>query len=54
MHIPEDLEDLIDLRVTREQGLARAHFGEDATNRPHVDAGGVLSAAEKDFGRTIP
>jgi hypothetical protein len=43
---PEDLEDLVDLRVTGEQGLAGAHFGEDAAYRPHVDTGGVLPTTE--------
>lgn len=32
----EDLEDLINLRITWKQGLASAHLSEDRTNRPHV------------------
>jgi hypothetical protein len=46
MYAPEDLEDLVNLRVTREEWLARAHLGEDAADRPHVDASGVLPATE--------
>lgn len=36
--IPEDLEDLVDFRITGEQRMsAHDHFGEDTTNRPHID-----------------
>ena len=42
----EDLEDLIDLGVTSEQGPARGHLCKDAASRPHVDTGGVLFSAE--------
>lgn len=30
--LPEDLEDLVDLRVTREKRLTRAHLCEDAAH----------------------
>lgn len=50
----EDLEDLIDLRVTREERLAGSHLGEDAANGPHVDTSGVLATTEQNFGRAVP
>ena len=52
--VPEDLEDLVDLRVAGEQRLARAHLREDAADGPHVHAGRVLAAAEQDLGRAVP
>jgi hypothetical protein len=51
---PENLEDFVNLGIAREQGLARAHLGEDAADGPHVDACRVLATAEQDFGRAIP
>lgn len=53
-HVPEDLEDLINFRITREQGLAGAHLCKDSTARPHVDTGGILTTAEENLGRAIP
>lgn len=50
----EDLEDLVDLRVAGEQGLALRHFGENAPDGPHVDARGVLLAAQEDLRRPVP
>lgn len=50
----EDLEDLVDFAVAWEERLLGGHLGEDAADGPHVDAGGVLSAAEQDLGRTVP
>jgi len=50
----EDLEDLVDLAVAREQGLARRHLREDAPHAPHVDARAVLPAAEQDLRRPVP
>lgn len=52
--LPEDLEDLVNLRVTREQRLAGAHLSKDSSTRPHVDAGGILATAEEDLRRSIP
>jgi hypothetical protein len=54
MDAPEDLEDLVNLRVAREQRLARAHLGKNAAHRPHVDAGGVLSTSEQNLWRAVP
>lgn len=50
----EDLEYLVNLRIAGEQGLSRAHLGEDAADRPHVDAGRVLPAAQEDLGGAVP
>lgn len=50
----EDLENLVDLAVAREDGLAVAHFGKDAADRPDVDACAVLFPAEEHFGGTVP
>lgn len=53
--IPEDLEYLIYLTVTGEKWVAsHNHFGKDATDRPHVNSGGVMSGPEEDFGCAIP
>lgn len=46
----EDLEDFVDFGVAGEEGLARAHLGEDAADGPHVDACAIGAAAEEDFG----
>ena len=50
----ENLEDLINFRVTSEKGHAADHFGEDATNRPDIDGCRVALAAEEDLRRTVP
>ena len=44
-HSPEDLEDLINLRVAGEQGLPSTHLSEDGADGPHIDTGGVLAAS---------
>lgn len=52
---PEDLEDLVDLRVTWEERVAAEdHLCEDAPDGPHVDRSRVVSRAEKDFGCAVP
>ena len=50
----EDLEDLVDLGVTREERLAGGHLGEDAANGPHVDTSGVLATTEQNLRRAVP
>jgi hypothetical protein len=50
----ENLEDLVDLRVTREERLASSHFGKDAANGPHVDTSRVLTATKQNLGRAVP
>ena len=52
--VPEDLENLVNLRVAGEQRLARAHFGEDAANRPHVDTCRVLTATKQNLWGAVP
>ena len=34
---PEDLEDFVNLRVTWEKGLPRAHLSKNAPDGPHID-----------------
>lgn len=53
-NLPEDLEDLVNLRITREQRLARAHLGKDAAYRPHVDTSGILAATKQNFRSAVP
>ena len=50
----EDLEDLVDLGITREERLACSHLSEDATDGPHVDTSGVLAATEQNFRSAVP
>lgn len=52
--VPENLENLVNLRVAREERLARAHLGKDAADGPHVDARRVLAAAEENLGGAVP
>ena len=42
----EDLEDLINLRVTHKERSFLDEFSEDAADGPHVDAQGVLLLAQ--------
>lgn len=41
-HTPEYLEELVDLRVTREKGPLVHHLNKDAPDRPDVDGGRVV------------
>ena len=50
----ENLENLINLAIAREQRFPRRHLGENAADGPHVDAGAVLAATEQDFGAPVP
>ena len=43
---PEDLEELVDLRVAREQGPIHHNLSEDAADRPHVNGRRVLLQTE--------
>lgn len=51
---PEDLEDLVNLRVAREERLSCAHLGKDATNGPHVNASRVLASTQENLGGSVP
>ena len=53
-HLPENLENLINFRVTGEERLARAHFGENSTNRPHINTGRVLASTQENLGGAVP
>lgn len=52
--IPKYLEDLVDLGITGEKGLAGAHFRKNAAHGPHVDACRVLPTAEQNLRRAVP
>ena len=55
MRALENLEDLVNFRVAREQRLPlHRHLRIYAANRPHVDACRVVARAKEDFGSTIP
>eukprot|EP00966_Prymnesium_polylepis_P322473 7378732-Prymnesium_polylepis.2 len=47
-----DLDYLVRLVLPREEGLARVHLDEDATEAPHVD-GARVGAAEQHLGRAV-
>lgn len=53
-HLPENFEDLVDLRVTREQRLASAHLGEDSTHGPHINASRVLASTKQNLWGAVP
>lgn len=54
-HQPEDLEDLVDLGVSREERMTlKEHLSKDAAYTPHVNGGGIMSRPEQDFGRSVP
>jgi hypothetical protein len=54
-HAPENLEDLVDLRVSGEERVSpHRHLSEDRSHGPHVNGGRVMPAAEEDFGCAIP
>lgn len=50
----EDLEDLINLRISWEERLSRAHLCEDTPNRPHIHTSRVLTPSKQNLRRTIP
>jgi hypothetical protein len=51
---PEDPEDLVDLRVSWEEGLPHDHLGEDTPHGPHVERCRVVSGSEQDLGSSVP
>lgn len=53
-HDLEDLEELVDLRVAREQRAVVDHLDEDAADGPDVDGRRVRLGAEQDLGRAVP
>lgn len=52
--LPEDLEDLINLRITREQWLSHRHLRKDTSDGPHIDSGAVMTRTEKNFWSSVP
>lgn len=50
----EDFEDLINFRITHEEGLLLDHFSEDATDGPDVNTERVLLLAQENFRGSIP
>jgi len=54
-HAPEDLKDLVDLRVAWEERVAaHDHLREDTTYRPHVDCSGIVARTKQDLGGSVP
>ena len=50
----EDLENLIYLGVTHEEGTLLDQLSEDTSDGPHVHTKGVLLLAEEDLGGSVP
>ena len=52
---PEDLENLVNLRITREEwGSLHDHLSHNATNGPHVDRRGVVPGTQQDLRSAVP
>lgn len=51
---PEDLEQLVDLRVPWEQRPLVHHLRKDAAHGPDVDGGRVVAGAQQDLRRAVP
>ena len=49
----DDLDELVDARVARKDGLTEQELGEDAAGRPYVDVARVVGGAEDELGRAI-
>lgn len=53
--LPEDLEDLVNFRITREQRRAlHRHLRKDAPDRPHINPRRVVTRAQQYFRRAVP
>lgn len=50
----EDLEDLVNLRISTEKGLLLHKLSEDAANGPDVDSQTVLLLSQQHFRCTVP
>ena len=53
-HDLEDLEDLVYLRVAREQWSLAHELGKDATDAPHVNSSAIALCVEKHLGCPVP
>jgi hypothetical protein len=51
---PEDLEELVNFRVTGKQWSLGEHLSDDAANAPHVHGQGICSTAKEDLRRAVP
>ena len=54
LEVPEDAEELVDLRVTREERALGNHLGEDAASAPNVDSDRVLLRTKEDLRSAVP
>lgn len=54
LDIPKNLENFVNFRVAREERLTGTHFGENATDAPHIDTSGILLTSKEDFGGAVP
>jgi hypothetical protein len=50
----EDVEELLELGVAGEERLLPRELGEDAPDGPDVHRGGVVRAAQQNFGSSVP
>lgn len=51
---PENLIDLVDLRVPREHGRLGHHLGQDRPHRPQIEGRGVRLAPQQDLWGAVP
>lgn len=52
--MPEDVEELVDLRVAVEERPTRVQLGEDAPDAPEVESERVTRLAHENLGRAVP
>lgn len=50
----EDLENLVDLRLTLEQHLASQHLSENTADRPDIQIGAVVPLPQKNLRGSVP
>ena len=48
-----DLDELVNARLTREERLADEKLSDNATDRPHINSCGIVSGAEYQFWSAI-
>ena len=52
-HFVDELQ-LVCLVLSLEKAGSAEHFGNDTTNTPHIDLGGVIDHAQEQFGWSVP
>ena len=52
--VPEDAEELVNLRVSSKERPLADHLGEDAAGTPHIHCDRVLLRAKEDLRRAVP